>query len=63
MGRVGHNLGSLPLRKDGNNTTEWSSQIQSAAELSTRQTRNQTYNRSDATWSKKNFDKFSLKGT
>ena len=50
MGRVGCGLGSSPLRKDGNSTTEWSSQIQSAAELSTRQTRNQTCNKSDVTW-------------
>ena len=58
MGGVGHSLESLPLHEDGNSTTEWSSQIRSAAELSTRQTRNQTCNKSDATWSKRNFDKF-----
>ena len=40
---------SLPLHRDGNSTTEWSSQIRSAAELSTRQTRSQTCNKSDAT--------------
>ena len=49
LGRSGHSLESLPLRGDGNSTTEWSSQISQAEELRTRQTRSQTCNKSDAT--------------